>query len=147
MYAQLLDIAGPTYLWERFADELRAIHIRRGMGHNAKRIRDFTPERLRLWLEEQHRLYFERTGAEYFKLHTATRGAAMSQAVMNGVTQSDASVYFGCHPITMHRFYLSLDEERIGDRVFEQMNGSKVGRNEGDGNGKPRKNRRKRAKE
>jgi hypothetical protein len=121
LFQQLQSIAGPTYVFERFAEELRAIHARRGEKEHVGRIREFTPTRLRLWIEENHRLYFEQTGVDHWKLHTATRGAAMSKARMNGVLESDAAVYFGCHPITMHKYYLSLDKERLADDVAEKL--------------------------
>jgi hypothetical protein len=129
MFKELLSICGENYVFERFADELRAIHVECGRGQYAKRLRDFTPTRFRLWIEENHRLYFEQTKVEHWKLHTATRGAAMTRARMNGVMESDAALYFGCHPLTMHKYYLALNKERLADAVYEKMeSGEKVGR-------------------
>jgi hypothetical protein len=121
LFQELQAVAGPSYVFERFAEELRAIHARRGEKEHVSRIREFTPPRLRLWIEENHRLYFEQTKVEHWKLHTATRGAAMSKARMNRVLESDAAVYFGCHPITMHKYYLALDKERLADDVADKL--------------------------
>ncbi len=121
LFQELQAIAGPSYVFERFAEELRAIHARHGEREYVGRVRDFTPPRLRLWIEEQHRLYFEQTRVDHWKLHTATRGAAMSKARMNGVLESDAAVYFGCHPSTMSKYYLALDKERLADDVAAKL--------------------------
>ena len=130
LFQEMQSIAGPTYVFERFAEELRAFHARHGENEYVGRIRAYTPTRLRLWIEEQHRLYFEQTEVEHWKLHTATRGAAMSKARMNGVLESDAAVYFGCQPATMHKHYLALNREKLGDSVAEKLFGEE--KNEGD---------------
>jgi hypothetical protein len=121
LFAELQSIAGPTYVFERFSEELRGFHARRGENEYVGRIRSYTSTRLRLWIEEQHRLYFEQTGVEHWKLHTGTRGAAMSKARMNGVLESDASIFFGCKPETMHKHYLALNREKLGDGVAEKL--------------------------
>ena len=74
--------------------------------------------RLKNWIQEQARLYFEKTGAEKFKLHNF-RGTAMSRARMAGVTEDDAAIAFGCSSQTMREHYLALDEELVADNVFE----------------------------
>jgi hypothetical protein len=45
----------------------------------------------------------------------------MSKARMQGVLESDAAVYFGCHPITMHKYYLSLNREKLADDVADKL--------------------------
>jgi hypothetical protein len=122
LYAELREIAGPQYVFERFAEELRAIHRGRGMPHHARTVHDYTPPRLVNWLQDQSRLYFEETKAKRFKLHNF-RGTAMSKARMAGVAESDAAVAFGCNPSTMRNHYLTLDEATIADKVFSAMDG------------------------
>lgn len=45
----------------------------------------------------------------------------MSKARMAGVSYDDASIAFGCHPETMRKHYLALNEESIADRVMDQI--------------------------
>ena len=122
LYDELRKIAGDRYVFDTFADELRAVHRRRGKPHYADTVADFTPERLISWLRYQTREYFEVTKAKQFKLHNF-RGTAMSKARMAGVAESDAAVAFGCNPSTMREHYLALDEAAIADKVFEAIGG------------------------
>lgn len=120
LYAELREIAGQQYVFERFSDELRAIHQKRGMQHHARAVHDFAPPRLVNWLQDQSKLYFKETKAKRFKLHNF-RGTAMSKARMAGVAESDAAVAFGCNPATMREHYLALDEAAIADKVFSAI--------------------------
>ena len=123
LYAELRKTAGSQYVFERFSEELRAIHRKRGMLHHARTVHDFCPPRLVNWLQDQSRLYFEETKAKRFKLHNF-RGTAMSKARMAGIAESDAAVAFGCNPSTMREHYLALDEAAIADKVFSAIGGN-----------------------
>lgn len=62
----------------------------------------------------------------------------MSKARMAGVGFDDAAVAFGCHPETMRKHYVALDETAISDRVMDQIqgrSGSKNGEKSGEMNG------------
>jgi hypothetical protein len=37
------------------------------------------------------------------------------------VSYDDAATAFGCHPETMRRHYLALDETAIADEVFDRL--------------------------
>jgi integrase len=119
LFDELKAGAGPRYVFERFAEELRAIH--RGRGQ-AKAVKDYTPRQLVKWLQAEAQGYFDKTGAKKFKLHNL-RGTAMSKARMAGVAESDAAIAFGCNPETMRKHYLALDEAQISDRVFSLLRG------------------------
>jgi hypothetical protein len=120
LFAELRAAAGPTYVFERFSAELRTIHLKRGYPNHARAVRDFQPDRLVNWLQDQTRLYFEETKAPHYRLHNL-RGTAMSRARMAGVAESDAAIAFGCNPQTMRGHYLALDEAKIADDVFTKM--------------------------
>ncbi len=126
LFTELQAMAGPSFVFQRFADELRAIHLRRGRPNHAKTIRDFRPDRLVDWLQDQAAAYFKASGAVRFKLHNL-RGTAMSKARMAGVAESDAAIAFGCNAGTMRAAYLALDEEKIADDVFAKMQGAGAG--------------------
>lgn len=120
LYQELKAIAGPTYVFEAFSDQLRSIYNQRGEQAHAKSIRDFTPARLKRWIQDEVKLYFATTGKKRFKLHNL-RGTAMTRAREAGISVDDAAVAFGCNPITMKQYYLSPDEEAIADSVFDRL--------------------------
>jgi integrase len=117
LFAELKAIAGPAYVFERFAEELPKLHRKRGQLHH---VRPFTPVRLVKWLQRQARTYFQKSKAARFKLHNF-RGTAMSKARMARVAESDAAIAFGCNSGTMRQHYLALDEATIADDVFTRM--------------------------
>lgn len=92
------------------------------MGHKlaATKVRDFTPQRLKNWLQQQLMAYRKAENSPRFKLHNL-RGTAMSRARTAGVPIDDASIAFGCNPQTMRQHYLNLDETRIADDVFSRI--------------------------
>jgi site-specific recombinase XerC len=120
LFAELQAIAGPTYVFERFSEQLGEVHLKKGHPGHAKAVRGFQPRRLKKWLETQLRVYLDTAGAVRFKLHHF-RGTAMSKARMARVAESDAAIAFGCNPGTMRQHYLALDEAAIADDVFTRM--------------------------
>ena len=122
LFKELLALAGPCYLFERFSDELREIHRKRGRNNHAQAVRGFTPARLKRWLQDETKTYTRTKGGEPFKLHSF-RATAMTKARMAGVPVDDAAIAFGCNPGTMRQYYLNPDEEEIADGVFKRMRG------------------------
>lgn len=114
LFKELKRVAGPTFAFERFADELKE-------HSDAYRVKEYEPLRLIRWLQRQARTYFETTGAEPFKLHNY-RGTAMSKARLRGVHYENASIAFGCNPETMRKHYVATDEQAISDDVFAVLN-------------------------
>jgi len=140
LHEELAALAGESYLWESFTDGLRAVHRGKGRHDHAASTRDFAPERMIAWFEDQQQAYFaSHPGVRRFKLHNF-RGLAMSRAKELGVSYDAAAIAFGCHPETMRRHYVVLDETAISDDVMDRMhgassynesrNGEKVGRTE-----------------
>jgi hypothetical protein len=101
-------------------EQLREIHADRGDRITVAAVREFTPARLKHWIQEEARTYFEKTKAQRFKLHNF-RGTAMSRARIAGVAVDDAAVAFDCNPDTMREHYLAFDRARIADGVFAQI--------------------------
>jgi site-specific recombinase XerC len=122
LFKELKAQVGPTYAFERFADELRAIHVDRGLDRIAARVGPFSPERMFRWLQDELKTYCRKTGAKRFKWHNF-RGTAMSKARELGVSCDDASVAFGCNPETMRKHYVAVDEQPISDSVFDRLHG------------------------
>lgn len=124
IFDELKRLSGERYVFESFSEQLRAFHMRRGRLNHARRVRGYTPERLKDWMENQANLYFEKEPeAQKFKLHNL-RGTAMSVAKMAGVSFEEAAIAFGCHPETMRQHYLALDEVTITDRVMIEIQGA-----------------------
>jgi len=120
MYAELKALASPTYVFEGFSEQLRAIYNRRGESAHAKAIKDYSPARLKRWIQDEVKLYFTTTGKDRFKLHNL-RATAMTRAREAGISVDDAAVAFGCNPATMKQYYLAPDEEAIADAVFDRL--------------------------
>ena len=138
---ELAALAGPTFLWERYAEQLREFHRQKGNNHHAKCVRDFSPARLKRFLQKEV-AEFCRTHpkARPFTIHDF-RGTAMSTAKMAGASYDEAAITFGCHPETMRRHYLVMDEVAISDAVLDRIQRVKAVENDsksvekGDGQG------------
>jgi hypothetical protein len=127
LYEDLKRIAGPRYVFEAFSDELRAFHRARGRHDHAASVRDYAPHRLVSWLEDEvEKFRITHPDVKKFKLHNF-RGTSMSKAKAAGVSYDEAAVAYGCHPETMRKHYIDLDEIRISDSVFDRIGGEKRG--------------------
>ena len=121
IYDELTAIAGKKYVFEAFASQLKRVHIKRGNPHHAASTNNFSPDQLRAWIQNEKEQYFKQNpNAKKFKLHNF-RGTAMSNARMAGVAYDDAAIAFGCHPETMRKYYVALDEIEISDRVMDKL--------------------------
>ena len=121
LYEELKKLAGPSFVFEKFSEQLRSFHLKRGKTRSAQMVRTFTPHRLVNWLEDRVVEYLKaHPKVMKFKLHNF-RGTAMSRARMAGVSYDDAAVAFGCNPQTMRQHYIALDEVEISDRVMERI--------------------------
>ena len=116
LFTELQALAGPTYVFERFTQELHLARVGRKSFH------EFTPIRLVKWLQGEADAYFKASKAKKWKLHNL-RGTAMSRARMAGIAEGEAAVAFGCNPETMRKHYLNLDEVAIADGVFSLLRG------------------------
>lgn len=123
-YEELKGLAGPTYLWERFPEQLRSVYVARKETNHALAVKGFDPKRLKRWVQKEKEEYLnahkDDPTIRHFKLHNL-RGTAMSRAKQAGATYDQASIAFGCHPETMRKHYLQLDETEIADGVFDMI--------------------------
>lgn len=128
LFTELKAQAGPTYAFERFADELRAIHDGRGLDRIAAKVEQFSPERMFRWLQDELKTYCRKTKAKRFKWHNF-RGTAMSKAKTLDVSYDDAAIAFGCNPETMRKHYVAIDEQAVSDDVFDRLHGNQTSEN------------------
>ena len=63
IFEELKALAGREYVFEAFSEQLRTIYLDRGCPHHAERIRGYSPERLKDWLENEAQLYFKKSGS------------------------------------------------------------------------------------
>lgn len=122
LFDELRAIAGPTFVFERFPDQLRELLLKRGRPHHAKCVKfPFDPNCLVNWLQDRT-VEFRKAHPEipHFKLHNF-RGTAMSRAMEAGANYNEASIAFGCHPETMRKNYLKFDETAISDGVMDRI--------------------------
>jgi hypothetical protein len=125
LYEELREGAGPTYVWEHFAEQLREVYVRRRRPNLAKCVADFDPKRMVNWFQDRLVEYRkENPKARRYKLHNL-RGTAMSKAKQAGVAYDAAAIAFGCHPETMRAHYVRLDETAIADAVMDSIQGEK----------------------
>lgn len=79
------------------------------------------PKRLKRFLQNEVADYCQaHPDARPFTLHDF-RGTAMSTAKMAGVSYDEAAITFGCHPETMRRHYIVINEVAISDGVLERV--------------------------
>lgn len=121
LYRDLKGICGKQFVFEHFSKELRQFHIRRGKPQHARMVKEFRPDKIVGWIQDEIQV-FRATHPEikYFKLHNF-RGTAMSKARAKGVSYDDAAIAFGCHPETMRKHYIQLDEIPISDDVMDRI--------------------------
>ena len=97
---------------------------------------------MKRWVQKEKEEYLAAhegdSKVRHFKLHNL-RGTAMSRAKQAGATYDQASIAFGCHPETMRKHYLHLDETAISDGVFDKIQSGRTPKpvkpdpNQGDG--------------
>jgi len=129
LFAELEALSGPTFVFERFSQDLSQIHRRRGKMHLVATTKAFDPKRLANWLQDEKDRYLkENTGVRHFKLHNF-RGTAISEAIEAGADYLEVSKGFAIHPETARQYYEKVDEVRISDGVLGLIQGQSFGNN------------------
>jgi integrase len=136
LYQELREVSGEHHVFERFAEELRAIYRRQGNEGTAVNVGTFTPHRFGKWLEEKlidcRKLHPE---VPRWKLHSL-RATAISEVRNDGVSAEKAAAFFGVTPRVMAAHYETLNETAMADEVAECRQ-KKVGGKWGGRNGTP----------
>lgn len=125
IYKELSGLAGPTWLWERYTEDLRAIYRgRKRRGY----VKDFTPARLKRWLQDQVTDYNaankDTPGFVSFTAHNF-RDTAMTQAWDANIPVDKAAIAFGCNVETMKKHYIRKDRLAEADAVFARIQAAK----------------------
>ena len=128
---ELQALTGPIYLWERYSEQLNAIHRRRRRRRYAT-CQEFRPERLKRWLQKEIGRYNEehegKPGFVPFTAHNF-RDTAMTRAWDCDIDLDRAAIAFGCNRETMKKHYIRKEALVVADAVFEKIHGK-------NGNGK-----------
>ncbi len=125
IFKELEALAGPTYLWERYSEQLNAIYRGRGQRKYAQ-CQGFRPERLKRWLQNEITAYNqENEGKPGFVPFTAHnfRDTAMTRAWDADIDLDRAAIAFGCNRETMKKHYIRKEALVIADAVYERIHG------------------------
>ena len=124
-FSGTVGLAGPTYIWERYPEELNAIYRKRGKRKYA-RCQEFRPERLKRFLQneiiEYNRLNNGKPGFVPFTAHNF-RDTAMTKAWDADIDLDRAAIAYGCNRETMKKHYIRKDALVTADAVFEKIHG------------------------
>lgn len=101
LYQELKVSSGAEYVFQHFAEQLRAIYRRQGKTQYVTLVGNFTPRRMKYWFQD-HLICFRKEHPEIkrFKLHSL-RATAISAVRQAGVSADKAAVYFGVNTVTM----------------------------------------------
>jgi integrase len=125
LFKELKAIAGTTYAFEKFPEQLAAYYLRKGgrMKRYAHAVKKFEPKRLNGWLQDACKVYnnlqAEKNPAwEPFTLHHL-RGTGMSRYLQasDGDFQG-ASIAFDCGVETIKAHYAKFNRTKIADKVL-----------------------------
>lgn len=140
LHADLRASAAHGYAFGRFSDELRRLlMLWRRQPHHAAKVRDFAPDRLGGWLQDElQRFHDGREKAwrktadecrqrgeavppqpERFTLHDFRR-TAITGLQMAGASEKDTSVQVGATPEVIRKHYEKLDSMAIAGRNLER---------------------------
>lgn len=123
LYQELLDLAGPNYLWEKYTEQLKAANDTKGRRTRSK---EFTPARLKRFLQGEIDAYNKENentpGFVPFTAHNF-RDTAMTKAWDAGIDLDRAAVAYGCNRETMKKHYIRKNALAIADQVFEKIFG------------------------
>jgi integrase len=115
LYAELVDYAGRSYLWERYPSELIAANKTRGFPTHRQNPQ-FAPERLYLWVVQLIQGYQKETGRD-FSSHDF-RKAAFTRAAEEDVHPKRAATAFDVTAETMLRYYTATEKKAAADDVL-----------------------------
>ncbi|MFL5328646.1 MAG: tyrosine-type recombinase/integrase [Gemmataceae bacterium] len=118
IYKALTKYAGPTYIWERYPQEMIEANKERGARTN-RVITEFSPDRLYWWIQHTMQAYEEETGRD-LSSHDFRR-AAFTRAAEADINTKRAGAAFGVSPETMQRYYIATDQKRTSDEVLGGM--------------------------
>lgn len=115
VFAELLAYRGPTWVWERYPAELRAVIA--GKGAPTHRLNpQFGTRRLYLWVVALMQDYQKKTGRD-LSSHDF-RKAAFTRAAEADVHPKRAAVAFDVTPETMMKYYTATEKKATADEVL-----------------------------
>ena len=115
IYQALRRYAGPTYIWERYPQEMIEANKERGV-RMGRAMAEFSPSRLYWWIQHTMQAYEEETGND-LSSHDFRR-AAFTRAAEADIHPKRAAVAFDVSPETMLRYYTATDKKRTADEIL-----------------------------
>ena len=115
VYAELLAYRGPTWIWERYPAELKAVIVKKGTPTHRLNP-TFAPLRLYYWVVAMMQDYQKKTGRD-LSSHDF-RKAAFTRAAEADVHPKRAAVAFDVTPETMLKYYTATEKKATADEVL-----------------------------
>jgi integrase len=121
LYASLDAVKGETWLWQSYPVGLKAVLKAKGFPTHQLNP-EFSPRRLYFWAETLFADY--RTAFPDRPVLTSHmfRKRAFTRAWDAGIDPRRAAIAIGCNVDTMMQHYVGLDEQRVTDDVFAELN-------------------------
>jgi len=138
LYDEMKAVAGPTFIWERFNEQLRPILKAKGWPQH-QLAEAFDPRRFYDWIEALTVHYRRATGK---KMNThAFRKRAFTGALENDIDPCKAAIAFGVGVETMMKHYVIMNEQATTNDVYAiiSKNGG-ISKNENDPHTTPTQN-------
>jgi len=115
-YAEVKACSAGGWAFGRFSDELRRLLILwMKRPNHAARVKDFTPNRLVCWLQDEIKRYHVGKAGDHFTLHDLRR-TAITSLQMAGVSEKETSLMVGATPEVIRKHYEKLDGMAIAKR-------------------------------
>ncbi len=122
LFKALDAFKGEIWLWQNYLTGLRAALVAKHWPVHQLNM-TFSPERLYFWIETLFSDYRKaNNNLSAFTTHMF-RKRAFTLAWQAGVDPRRAAIAYGCNVDTLMEHYVLMDEQRVTDDVFGQMNG------------------------
>lgn len=120
LHERLRTVAGPIFLWERYASDIGQYLERRGVPtHRINPV--FSPERLVWWAKDEVTDYNEaHPDRPKIKSHDF-RKRAVTEAHRAGLDVDTAAAGVGMSPATARAYYLALDQQKASAAVTAKI--------------------------
>lgn len=121
LHADLKACSAGGWAFGRFSDELHRLHMLwRKRPTDAKKVLDFSPDRLVFWLQDEL-VQFQKgkTKDERFSLHDFRR-TAITGLQAAGVSEKETSIMVGATPDVIRKHYEKLDAMRIAQSAVQR---------------------------
>lgn len=131
LFEKLQALAGPAYVFERYAEQLKAAYQARGGLRGAPGLavqHGFTPERVKWSMQDEMTEFndqMEKKNPSWRRFTTHNfRDTRFTETWAAKIDIDRAAVALDCNPRTAKRHYVQMERQAIADEVFDVLNAS-----------------------